>query len=152
MYFVFIVCHVEDYRKWLKLSCRSLAFTSNEAFLKNKKRTGTSLPNSISAWYLKKNIYLVIFFYLTKFQCLVAFTSWDIGWYVYCNSLLTRLWRNKFLYWPYISKSSRFFCMTKKSRQKFKYPENEKSFYDEIKTIFHHFQRVFIEANKKGIL
>ena len=40
--------------------------------------------------------------------------------------------------------------MLKKSRQKSKYLENEKSFYDEMKSIFfHHFWRVFIEANKK---
>ena len=30
--------------------------------------------------------------------------------------------------------------MNKKSRQKFKYFDNEKSFYDEIKSIFYHFQ------------
>ena len=34
----------------------------------------------------------------------------------------------------------RLFCyMTKKSRQKFKYLENEKNFWGEIKTIFHDF-------------
>ena len=32
-----------------------------------------------------------------------------------------------------------FFCMTKNSRQKFKYLESEKSFYGEIKKIFHQF-------------
>ena len=37
--------------------------------------------------------------------------------------------------------------MTKKSRQKFKYLENEKSFYDEIKSIFYHFWTTIIEAN-----
>ena len=93
--FCFFVCQVEYYRKWLKLSCRSLALTSNKASLK-KKKPGTSLLASYSAWFLKKHISLVMFFYLTKFQCLVAFTSWDIGQYVYCNSLLSRLWRNKF--------------------------------------------------------
>ena len=40
--------------------------------------------------------------------------------------------------------------MPKKSRQKFKYLENEKRFYDEIKSIFHHFWRAIIEANKKN--
>ena len=92
---VFIACY---YQKWLKLSCRSLAFTSSKVFLKNKKRSGTSLPALFSAWVLKKKVefFFVIFFYLTKFQCLVAFTSWDIGQYVYCKSLLTRLSRNKF--------------------------------------------------------
>ena len=33
-----------------------------------------SLPHSLHK-LLKKNIYLVMFYYLTKFQCLVAFTS-----------------------------------------------------------------------------
>ena len=53
-----------------------------KAFLKNKKRSGTSLHTSQSVWYLKKNISMVILYYLTKFQCLVAFTSWYIGLYV----------------------------------------------------------------------
>ena len=40
------------------------------------------------------------------------------------------------------------FCyMTKNSRQKFKYLENEKSFWGEIKSILHHFKRVFIAKN-----
>ena len=39
--------------------------------------------------------------------------------------------------------------MSKNSRQKFKYLENEKSFEDKIKSIFHHFGRAIIEANKK---
>ena len=38
--------------------------------------------------------------------------------------------------------------MTKKSRQKLKYLANEKSFYDETKSIFHHFCRAIIKANK----
>ena len=38
--------------------------------------------------------------------------------------------------------------MNKMSSQKFKYLENEESFYDEIKSIFHHFQGAFNEANK----
>ena len=49
-----------------------------------------SLPHFLHDFW-KKNISFVIFFYLTKY----AFTSWDIGQYVYCNSLLTTLWRNK---------------------------------------------------------
>ena len=45
----FIVSQVEGYRNALKLSCRSLAFTSYEAFLKNKRGSGTSLAASFSA-------------------------------------------------------------------------------------------------------
>ena len=40
--------------------------------------------------------------------------------------------------------------MSKKSRQKFKYFENEKRFQDEINSIFHHFLRAVIEGNKRN--
>ena len=93
---VFIVSQVEDYQNILKLSFRPLGFTSYKDFLKNKKRSGTNLSASFSAWLLKKNISLVIFYYLTKIHCLVAFTLSDIAQYVYCNCLLIRLWRHKF--------------------------------------------------------
>ena len=46
MQFVYIVFQVERYQNILKLSCRPLAFTSYKAFLKNKKRSRTSLPAS----------------------------------------------------------------------------------------------------------
>ena len=39
--------------------------------------------------FWRKIFSLVILYYLTKFHCLVVFTSWDIGQYVYCNILLT---------------------------------------------------------------
>ena len=100
-----------------------------KAFLKSKKKSGTSLPASFSAWVLKKNISLVIFYYLSKFQCLIVFTLWDIGQYVYCHCVLTRLWRHKFyLILNLIFLIKPFFNMTKKSRQNVKYLENEKSF------------------------
>ena len=38
--------------------------------------------------------------------------------------------------------------MTKNTRQKFKYLENEKTFQEEIKNILHNFQRAIVEANK----
>ena len=43
-----------------------------------------------SVWFFNKNVSHVIFYYLTKFHCWIAFTSWDIGQYVHCNCLLTR--------------------------------------------------------------
>ena len=49
------------YRDILKLSYRSLAFTSCKAFFKNKKRSRTSLPTSFSVWFFKRS-YLVIFY------------------------------------------------------------------------------------------
>ena len=41
--------------KLLKLGCRPLAFTSYNAFLKNKKEFGTSFPASFSAWFWRKH-------------------------------------------------------------------------------------------------
>ena len=42
--------------------------------------------------------------------------------------------------------------MPKKLRQKSKYLENQKSSYDEIKSILHHFWRPIIEANKSSTI
>ena len=46
---IFIESQVEGCRNILKLSCKPLAFTSYEAFLKSKKRSGTSLFETFSA-------------------------------------------------------------------------------------------------------
>ena len=53
--------------KLLKLSCRSLASTSKKVFLKNKKKSVTSLPALFSARFIAKSISLVIFYYLPNF-------------------------------------------------------------------------------------
>ena len=39
------------------------------------------------------------------------------------------------------------FYMTEKSKQKLEYLENEKSFWSEVKSIFHHFYRVSVAKN-----
>ena len=117
MQFVFVVCQVEDYWNILKLSCRPLVFTSYKAYLKSKTRSGTNLPVSFSACVFKKNISLVIFYFLTKCHCLVAFTSWVIGQDIYCNCLLTRLWRHNFeINLIFLTKS--FFSTWPKSQDK----------------------------------
>ena len=64
---------VEVYQNILKLSCWPLAFAFHKVFLKNKMRSRTSLPASLSASFLKKNISHVIFYQLTKFHCLIVF-------------------------------------------------------------------------------
>ena len=81
----FIIYQVKGYRNIVNLSCRSLAFGSYKAFLKKRKKSGTSPPASFSAWFLTKNVSLVIL----KFHFVVAFTSWDIEQYVYNNYLLS---------------------------------------------------------------
>ena len=40
--------------------------------------------------------------------------------------------------------------MTKMSKEKFKYLENETSFYDEIKIIFHHFKGLSLKQIKRN--
>ena len=66
-----------------------------KTFLKNRKRFGTSLPVSFSAWFLKKISSHAMFYWLTTFHCLTAFTFWDIRQYVYCNYMLSSLWSQK---------------------------------------------------------
>ena len=44
----------------------------------------------------------------SNFHCLVAFTSWAIGQYVYCNCLLARLWRHKFQNYDDLSRQAVF--------------------------------------------
>ena len=75
---------IKGYRNMLKL--RADHFTL-KAFSKKWKSSGISLPASFSAWLMKKNVSLPVFYQLTKFYCLGAFTSWDIMQYVYCNCL-----------------------------------------------------------------
>ena len=77
----------------LKLSFRPLTFISFISF---------------SAWFFKKNISITMFSYQNKFYCLFAFTSWDIGQYMYCNCLLTRLRRHKFWYQTVFSNQAVF--------------------------------------------
>ena len=88
--------------KYIEIKLQITYFYFIYSSFKNKKKSGSS-PASLTVWFLKKNISLVIFYYLTKCEYLVAMTSWDIEQYVYCNYLLTRLWRYKFWNWPCIS-------------------------------------------------
>ena len=112
----------------MKQSCTSLAFTSY------KKKSVTSLPASFTPWFLKKKkISLVIFYWLTKFHCLVLSTLRDIWQYVCCNFLLTRLWNHKFWNDAYIFNQVGFSTWSKCQ--------------DQNLNIFR-MQRVFIEADK----
>ena len=79
--FVFIVYRIEGYWKILKLCCRSFAFTSFKAFLKNKKRYGTSVSIILEERYITVGI----IHWLVRFHCRVAFTSRDFGKYMSCN-------------------------------------------------------------------
>ena len=73
-----------------------------------------SLPQFLHNFWKKK--LSCLFYELTKFHRLVAFTLWDIWPYVYCNCLLTRLWRNKFWNQYFLSYQAVIFCMSKKAK------------------------------------
>ena len=80
--FVFLHAKLRNIRK---LSYRPLAVTLYLAFsfLKKQKTNKdlelVSLPHYLYNFWKKKYIYPLIFYSLTKFHCLITFTSWDIG-------------------------------------------------------------------------
>ena len=119
LYSFFVVCQVEDYRNVLELSCKPLAYTSYKAFLKNKKRSGTNLPASFSAWFLEKNISLAFFRYWARFVLQLFVNQVVTSWILKLTFLTFSSLRNQAVFstWP-----------KKKSRQKLKYLENEKRF------------------------
>ena len=147
--FVFIVCKAEDYRDILKLSCKLLAFIAYKAFLKNKKRSGTSFTASFSAYFLKKNNSLVMFHYLIKFHYLVAFTSWDIGQYVCCNWLLTRLWRQKSWNNTYLSNQFAFSTWPKSQYKNLNILRTKRVFKKKHKVFFIIFKRLSLKQIKQ---
>ena len=100
------------------------------------KRVWTSFSTTFCVWFFKKNVSHVIFYKLTIFNYVIAFTSGDSGQYVYFKFLLTR--RHEFWNQPYLSNQTVFL-----HEQKVKYFKNEKSFKSELKSIFHHFWRAF---------
>ena len=59
------------------------------------KKCETSFFTAFCERFFWKNVSRVTFYQLTKFHCLIAFSSWNIGQYVYRNCLLTRLRRRK---------------------------------------------------------
>ena len=90
----------------------------------------------------------------TKFQCHTFFPSQDIKQNV-LSSYLGNWWRHKLLrfifdhplkQWPTGRKRG------KDGKRKIWYLENEKSFFDEIKSIFHSFWRVIIWWKNKNLI
>ena len=57
-----MVCPSGGISKILELRCLLLVFTLYKAFLKSKRRSGTSFPAFFSVYSFKKNIFHVIFY------------------------------------------------------------------------------------------
>ena len=74
LYSLFLLyVQVEDYQNILKLRYRPLAFTSNKACLKNRKRSGTSLSTSFSVWFLKKKFFMLYSINWPNFIAIINF-------------------------------------------------------------------------------
>ena len=50
---------------WVKVV--STCFCFKKSFFENQKRSGTSFSALLSVWFLKKNVFHAIFYFLTKF-------------------------------------------------------------------------------------
>ena len=124
-----------------KLSKTTMHSMHPEICLISEKGVGID-PRSVSCMIFKEKCFSCYIFLSDQ----VSFTCWDIGQYVNCNYLLTRLrrhqcWNNLIV----LIKS--FLYMTKKSREKFNYLENEKSFQGEMKSIFPIFKGFSVAKN-----
>ena len=75
----------------VKLSCMTLDFTSYKVFFKrNRKRPGTSLPASFSAWFFKEK-------YLSCYSLLTDQISYfGCGYFMRYWTICVMLWRHKF--------------------------------------------------------
>ena len=120
---------------YFKTKLQITCFYLKDFFFKKKKKSEISLPASFSAWFLKKNI-SVIFYCLTKFQCMVIFTLWDIRQYVYCSCLLTRMWCHEYLNYDYLSNKTAFAAWSKSQDKKLNILKT-KSVFNEMKSVFH---------------
>ena len=93
--FAIFLCPSGGLPNLFKKKCLSFAFNLYKAsFEKQKKRPGSSLFASFSLWFLKKNIFHVVFYYLSKFHWLIAFTSSDIAKYMLFATCYTYLLSN----------------------------------------------------------
>ena len=116
-------------------------------FTKIKKGSGTSFWCTFSAWLFHKNVPYLILYQWTKFQFHIFFPSQDIKQHVLLSSYLDSWWRYKLEDLSSInllSNGGQGEKERKREIQKSQYLENEKSFLDEIKNIFHSFWRAII--------
>ena len=98
MQFAFIACQVEGYQYILKLNCQTLAFTSFKAFF--KKKTSIYLIFCMNFEEKYRLWYILLTDQNSLSGCFYFMRYWAIS---VCNCLLTRLRRQKFWNWPYLS-------------------------------------------------
>ena len=114
MQFVSVLCQVEGYRTILKLSCRPLLLLHIKLFWKTKRGLKIFLLPHFLHDFRRKIFLLFYSANWSNFNVWVPLLYWAI---VYCNCLLTRLWRIKFWDWSYFSNQAGF-CAWPKSQDK----------------------------------
>ena len=106
--------------------------------LKKKKNEKRGLKLASLSHFLHdfwRKLFLTLFYLLTKFHCLTAFTSWVLGnMCIVITCCLVYDVMNFEINHTFLIKP--FYCITRKSGQKCKYLKNEKSFSHEIKKHF----------------
>ena len=98
-----------------------------------------------SEQFLKENISLVILYQLTRFHCLVAFTSWDIGQYVYCNC-------HEFCSEAYFSNQAHFPTWPKSHNKILSILRTKRAFKMKLKAFFIIFNGVSMKQITKTVL
>ena len=136
---------LKGYQEILKLRCKPLALTSYKVFLKNKKSSGTSLPGSFSAWFLKQNI---CFIRLTD-QISLSSCLYLMRYLAICIlKLLTRLWHH---IWnqPYLSNQAFFSTWPKIQDKNLNILRTKKAFKVKQKAFFIMFKGLSLKQIKQ---
>ena len=76
--FLFILCPTRAPPKYIKIKVLTTCFYFAYAFLKNKKSSGTNLPASICARFLRKIFLTLHSFNGPNFSCLYLLRYWAI--------------------------------------------------------------------------
>ena len=123
-------------------------------FTKIMKRCGTSFCCICSVWFFHKIFFYLILHLWTTFQCHTFFPSQDSKQNVFLSSYLDNWWCQtlRFIFdhhlkqWPTERKRG------KDGNRKIWLSRKRKSFFDEIKSIFHSFWRAIIWWQNKNLV
>ena len=112
-----------------------------------RKKSGNSFSTTFWVSFFKKKFSHVKFYWLTIFYCLIVFTVWDIGQYVYCNRLLPRLRRHKFCKLTLSFLSSRFSTRPKIQDKHLNILRTKRAFKVKLKAFLKSFQLLKVNAD-----
>ena len=121
-------------------------------FTKIKEGSGTRFWCTFSAWFFDNGVPYLILFLWAKFKCHTFLPSQDIKQNVLLSSYLDKWWHQTLIRFIFNHPLNQWLTEGKRGEdgnKKFEYLENQKSFFNEIKSIFHIFWRTIICWKKK---